>query len=289
MIYATFLCISHLLSTPICCQLNCKLNEIMRKIVFFISLLFIVSCTNEKIDWESNPIDSNIHVDFREILGIDTRQLTLFCATEKAYPCINYPIATKFSFDNNKLSVTFTDVVATEFCFTAVGPATTNIVLPVLGNGEYELELNNGNLKNSGKFIVSDEKVDILFKNPKGISITRQSTHRVPSNTYWGTIGYHTESTAQQVTDFLQKTAELGAKFNKQNPGDYFYYEIDKNGDIITETENSGYHFVKAIVFNYTGDEESFKKQLKELSKTYFDDMYISIYTYKGEHIYNWG
>lgn len=260
----------------------------MKKILFFISLLFIVACTNEKIDWASNPIDSNIHVEFREMLSIDSRQLTLSCATEKQYPCINYPIATKLNFDNNKLSVTFTHVVETEFCFTAIGPATASVVLPDLENGEYELELNNGNLENKGKLIVSDEKVDILFNNPKGIHITRQSTRRVPSNTYWGTIGYHAESTSQKVTEFLQKAAALGVEFNKQEPGDYFYYEIDKKGNIITETENSGYYFVKAIVFQYTGNEELFKKQLKELGKTYFDDMYISIYTYKGEHIYNW-
>lgn len=260
----------------------------MRKLFLFICLISFASCMQEKIDLQSNPIDSNINVEFREMLGKDSRQLTLHCQTEKAYPCINYPIAITQNFENNKLSITFTKVLETDFCLTAIGPASVGINVPTLDNGTYEIELNNGNFANTGKFIVSDEKVELLFKNPKGINIVRKITHRVPTKTYWGTIGYHTEATAGKVNDFLQKASALGADFNKQTPGDYYYYEIDNKGDIVTETENSGYYFVKAFIFQFDGNEELFKKEIKDLAKTYFDDMYISINTYKGEYIYNW-
>ena len=259
----------------------------MKKLITLIFVISFISCEDE-INLQSNPIDSNVIIELRELLGTDSRQFSLFCETEKQYPCVNYPILTEENFEKDKLDITFTEVVETDFCFTAIGPATTIVNLPSLENGTYEIGLNNANFANKGKLIISNDKVDIIFKNPKGIHITRQSTRRVPSNTYWGTIGYHSETTISKVNEFIRKVSELGADFNKQVPGHYFYYEIDKNGEIVGNAENSGSYFLKAFIFQHTGDEELFKKRIKEIATTYFDDMYINIETCKGERIVNW-
>lgn len=261
--------------------------KIMKYLSLAISILLFVSCRKEG-EKDSNPVDSKIFIAFRETLDNDSRKLSLLCRTEKSYPCINFPLLSNQDFKSGPLDITFTGVGETELCLTAIGPASTQISLPALGNGTYDLHLNNGKLLNSGKIVISNDKVDLLFANPKGIEIVRSSTQRVPANTYWGTIGYHVQATAPKVNEFLQKAAALGAEFNKQSPGHHFYYEIDNNGDIITNTENSGYYFMKAFIFQYTGDEASFKQKIKELGATYFDDMYINIETYKGERIYNW-
>ena len=260
----------------------------MKKIITFIFVLSLFSCDNDGINLLSNPIDSNIIIEFRELLGTDSRQFSLFCQTEKQYPCCNYPILAEEKFADNKLDITFTEVLETDLCFTAIGPATTIVNLPSLVNGTYEIGLKNANLANKGKLEISDDNVDIIFKNEKGILIKRQSTRRVPLNTYWGTIGYHSATTINKVNDFIQKASELGADFRKQTPGHYFHYEIDKNGDIVEDIENSGYYFLKCFIFQYTGDEDLFKKEIKELAATYFDDMDIRIETYKGEDICNW-
>lgn len=261
----------------------------MKKLLSLICIMLLISCDKENIDLESNPIDSNINIEFRELLGTDSRQLALYCQTDKVYPCVNYPIVTEENYDNNRLNITFTEVLEIDFCYTAIGPATAEIGLPSLETGTYEIELNNANLKNKGTLYISDNKVDIIFKKQKGINIVRQSTQRVPPNTYWGEISYFDEGTTNQANDFLQKVAVLGADFGKQNQGHYVYYEIDKNGDIINNAENSGSSFAKAFIFQYTGDEELLKEQLKEIATAYFDDnMYIYINTYKGERIINW-
>ncbi|MGC4233163.1 MAG: hypothetical protein QM594_09300 [Niabella sp.] len=259
----------------------------MKKLILLFATISFISCNKNRVDLSSNPIDSNIKIEFREELSATSRQPYLLCITEKAYPCINYPILTEEKFENNRLSVTFTKVVETEFCLTAIGPARTGVNLPS-ENGTYEIGLHNGKFSNTGTLVISDEKVDILFEKTRGIDILRQTTRRVPPNTYWGTIGYHSAGTGNKVNEFLEKASVLGADFRKQTPGHYFFYEIDKNGNIVTHTETSGYHFSKKFIFQFTGDEASFKSQIKQLAKTYFGDMNISIETYKGEHIYNW-
>ncbi|MFT3904309.1 MAG: hypothetical protein QM727_14135 [Niabella sp.] len=259
----------------------------MKKFIVPLALLSLISCNKDNVDLTSNAIDTNIRVEFREQLSPTSRQPYLLCQTEKAYPCSNYGILTERTFDKNKLDITFVRVLQSDICLTSLGPATTSIDLP-LENGTYEIGLTNGKFANTGTLIISDDKVDILLKKTKGINIFRQTTRRVPPNTYWGTIGYHTESTSDKVNDFLQKVSALGAEFAKQTPGYYFFYEIGNDGNIVTNTEMSGYYFSKKFIFQFTGDEEVFKRRLKELSKTYFDDMYINIETYKGEQIYNW-
>ena len=261
----------------------------MKKIITLIFVIILNSCDNDGDNLRSNPIDSNITIEFRELLGTDSRQLSFFCQTGKIYPCINYPILTEQNFENDILDITFTKVIETDICLTAIGPATTNVFLPSLVNGTYEIALNNSKLANKGKLEISNDKVDVIFENEKGIIIKRQSTRRVPLNTYWGTIGYHSATTINKVNDFLQKASELGVDFSYQKPGHYFYYEIDENGEIVENIENSGYYFLKGFIFQYTGDEDLFKKEIKELAVTYYDDMYINIETYKGERIYNWG
>lgn len=262
----------------------------MKKISIFVIAALFVACEQNEDPLKKNAIDSKIKVEVREYLDLNSRQLVLHCQTGKAYPCINYPILTEQVFQKNKLSITFTSVLETDFCFTAIGPASTVINLGNMVNGQYELELNNAELKNKGTLKISGSEIVLDFKSQNGIEIVRQITKKIPAGTFWGTIGYHSESTIEDVDKFLNKLNDIeGVAFNKQVPGEYFYYEINQNGDIVTNTENSGYHFVKAFIFQYTGnDEDKLKKEIDQLAAPYFDDLYINVETYKGERIYNW-
>lgn len=258
-----------------------------KTVILCISVLLLACNNNPELD-DIPPIDPNITIELREVLGTDSRNLMLYCKTEKIYPCINFPILTEKTVDKDSYKITFTGIGEIGICLTAIGPASTVIELNSTSNGNYQIELNNGNLKNKGTLEVSDSEIAINIAQQNGIEILRPVTKRVPSKTYWGTIGYHTESTINKVNEFLQKLKDNGAIFNKQNPGHYFYYEIDQNGDIVTNTENSGYYFMKASIFQYNGDEVGFKQQIKELAVPYYDDMSINVQTYKGEQINNW-
>lgn len=260
----------------------------MRTLSLLLIIVSFLSCRKDPDKQKTTRIDSNIIVTVKEQLNSHSRELVLHCRTEKTYPCINFPLLASQNFKSSALEISFMGIGNTELCLTAIGPAAITIPLSTLKEGSYEIWLNNGEFKNKGHLEISNEKVDLLFSNPKGIIITSQSTQRIPPNTYWGTIGYHSQATAPAVEEFLQKVAEFGADFNKQTPGQYVFYEIDEHGSIVTKSENSGYHFMKAFVFQYDGDEELFKKNIKELGATYFDEMYINMETYKGERVNNW-
>ncbi|GAB3419395.1 hypothetical protein GCM10027516_14810 [Niabella aquatica] len=89
--------------------------------MFLVTISFI-SCDRRGADLTSNPIDSNIKVEFREQLSATSRQSYLFCATERAYPCINFGILTDEKLNKNKLDVTFVKVIESGICLTALGP-----------------------------------------------------------------------------------------------------------------------------------------------------------------------
>jgi hypothetical protein len=135
---------------------------------------------------------------------------------------------------------------------------------------------------------VSDTEIELILEQYNGIYIIRPTTYRVPQKTYWGNIGYHTSSSINLVDEFLQKLADKGAQFNKQTPGHYFYYEIDQNGEIITNTENSGYYFVKAFIFQYNGNESELNDLIMIDGKNYKADLSINMETFKGEQVNNW-
>jgi hypothetical protein len=257
----------------------------MKKLLTFGIAALLIACD----DNDSASTGSKITIETREVLEPASRRLTFFCKTQKIYPCANIPILTEKQIDEASFKITFTSVGETSLCLTATGPATTSVDLNTLRNGEFEIELNNAYLKNKGTLKVTDTEIELLFDQENGIEIVRPNTKRVPGKTYWGTIGYHVQSSSVLADEFIQKFVAQGAAFNKQTPGNYFYYDINSAGDIVSNVESSGYYFLKAFIFQYDGDESALKNLIEVDGKNYKKDLSISVQTYKGEQINNWG
>jgi hypothetical protein len=260
----------------------------MKRLFAFCIVAILISCENDDSGLESNPIDSRIIIETREVLEPNSRRLAFFAKTEKFYHCVNFPLLTKQEIDENSFKVTFTSVGKSDICLTAGGPATTFLDFNTLSNGEYEIELNNANLKNKGTLKVTDTDITFLFGHKNGIDFVRENTKRVPTRTYWVTIGYHVQSSSTLVDEFIQKFKDAGAVFNKQSPGHYFYYEIDNSGDLLINAENSGYYFIRGFIFQYNGDESVLKQLVQVDGKNYEETLTMSLETYKGESFYNW-
>lgn len=261
----------------------------MKKLSIFWILIFLASCDDSDLGLKSNPIDSKIIIETREILEPNSRRLTFFCKTERIYPCVNFPLLTDKQTENNSFKIKFTSVSESIVCATALGPATTTIDLNSVSNGEYEIDLDNAKLKNKGTLIVTDTDISLEFGLKNGIDFIRKNTKRVPNKTYWGTIGYHVQSSSTLVDEFIQKFVDAGAIFSKQSPGHYFYYEINNSGDIVTNVENSGYYFMRNFIFQYGGDESKLRDIIQVEGKDYKETLSMRLETYKGERFYNWG
>lgn len=261
----------------------------MRNFLIFILCLFTVACDLANNSEPITALESKIIITPIEVLGESSRSLSLISKTEKIYPCMNFPILTDKSINQNGIFITFLGVEETDFCLTALGPATAVLDLGIVKTGPMSLELNTTLHRNPGQLTITDTEINMDFQQQNGIEIVRNVTKRVPENTYWGNIGYHTESSITQVEEFLQKLEIEGALFEKKIPGDYHYFEIDEDGEIVVNRENSGYWFVEGFIFRYAGEEDVFKENVLSLSREYFPDLYINVQTFRGESIYNWG
>ncbi len=263
----------------------------MKKYMFLLLALPVMlplACEKETLLNET-AIDSKILIDIREYLR--DNKIVLACKTENFYPCMNYSILTTQSYNGgNQVTVMFQGVFETDICLTAIGPASTEIDLSALSNGQYELTFINGKVENKGWLKISDSEIILDFKTQHGIEITTPIMKRVPANTYWGSIGYARQSSENSIDQFIDKLSDLGIKYNKQAPGYYFHYSINADGEYVFDTENSGFHFAKGLFFQYGGDESKLDGLIQtEGKELYKDDVYISIWTHNGGHLYNWG
>jgi hypothetical protein len=84
-----------------------------------------------------------------------------------------------------------------------LGPATTNIDLGAIPNGTYPVNLTVESNESEGQLIVTTDYYAILLNNPKQLKITNNPLKRIPENTIWGTIGYHSGSTEALVSSLI--------------------------------------------------------------------------------------
>ena len=146
----------------------------MRRLLKIFILLLFFACNNDDLDLE-RPIDSDLKIELREWISPDKQGLHLQAATERIYPCVNYLLMFDQHFDRKRIVITFTGVIETNICLTALGPATASIYLSHLEKGIYELELNNGALKNHGKLVITDTETKLEFATQNGVQIMKDS------------------------------------------------------------------------------------------------------------------
>ena len=235
-------------------------------------------------------VDSKINIRLVEIYDKSPRTLQLRFATEKMYPCANYPIIVSSQQLSNNIDISFKGVVNNiGICLTAIGPATATINLGALSNGTYNLNFYNGNVKHTGKLIISSDSYAINFANNELFNFTNAPLNRIPEHTIWGTIGYHKQETSSLVQSFIDALINLGAEKKAYNPGYYNEYVIDTNGDIVQPGENSGYWFARSFIFHFSKDIANVEQLVKQYARDYGNDyMYISVYTDKGEQFLSW-
>jgi hypothetical protein len=261
----------------------------MKRIIYLPLILCLsVACETNDGNIDNDPIDSSVLIEAREALDPTARQLTLYCATEKIYPCSNYTIRTETRREGKHIEISFKSVELGLICFTSLGPAVSLVDLGPTTPGTYSLTFRNGNIRSHGTLAVSDNEIELFFPQQNGIKIVRPLTNRVPDDTYWGTIGYATENSAALADQFIKSLKEEGAVFSKQVPGHYFYYEIDEKGELAVDVKNSGYYFVKGLIFQYGGSESDLRDLIRSKGQELSDRLSINIQSSSGAQINNW-
>lgn len=207
--------------------------------------------------------------------------VTLSCQTVDWYPCANYFLDSKRTFDGEKLSITFTEAISPDICLTSSGPARVSFELDSIPNGEYRIELNNGHLRNGGVLKITANDVTLDLNSQDGIAIENQTVKLAPEGTFVGYISHRSLDVQDKVNEFLDKVQDMDGvtAFNNQVPGVYSAYTIGEDGKLLL-LGNCGCVSESGVIFQYKGDdEEQFIADLDALATSYNDSMSISIYT----------
>ena len=258
----------------------------MKKTIFIlIVLLSSISCEKTS-NYESQLVDSDIVIRMREELGNPTRSLEFGLQTEKAYPCINYSLITNSTTTTDKISIEVLGINAPTICLTATGPAGSTIPVSSIQNKSYDIEFKLGTNISTGKLICTSNEFKLQMNDLLQIKIDGPVLKRVPVNTIWGTVGYHSSTTSDKVNDFINSIVTAGASEVNLEDGNYNYFEIGNSK--IKEPTNSGYWFTKTFVYKFNGDKNLVRSIVKDYSKNFGELMSISVYGDLGEEFLGW-
>ncbi len=116
---------------------------------------------------------------------------------------------------------------------------------------------------------------------------TRNKLNRIPEDTIWGDISYMSDMTPAIADEFLADMAALGAETGTLAPGYYREFEIDKDGKAVQPEPDNPNHPRRSRYFpdDIAKVDQLIRQYLLESEK---DNLYISVYTDKGEQFLSW-
>jgi hypothetical protein len=251
------------------------------------TLFFQISCSDTITEVNYERIDTRLELTLKEELSVYSRLLSIDCATERIYPCINYGIDYSMTKSSNKITIRFNQIIMPEICLTALGPAYSNIKLGNLSNGLYILNLLVNGKTQTANLKVNDSTFKIEYEPGFDFIFKKTELKRIPQNVIWGSVGYINDTLTTSVNSFLDSLIIIGASEINLSPGDYGYFQIDSFGKIVAP-EYHGYPFIKMYLYEFNGSSESLKELIRNTNQRFLNNMYISCNTWKGEYIWGW-
>lgn len=260
------------------------LHNVKRLLPALLLVLLICGCRK---DISPGPIDSTIHLRMWETLDSTGRELRFECSTAKSYGCCNYEIGHAMEQEAGKINIEFGGIIVPYMCLTSIGPATATIELGSLSNGTYDLDIQLQDQYEHGQLVVAPGAYAIHIGESRQLLVDIPILNRVPAETIWGNIGYHSSTTAPLVQTFIDSLQLLGATPQGYQAGEYGYFRIDGNGQIMPP-ENAGHYFDRPYILTYTGGSTALKELVRRYGAAHGDEMSITLNTAKGERFMSW-
>lgn len=263
-----------------------------KNILLFITLISLPLLFNNCDDTVSDnteytAIDSRVNIKLAEELSPGKRTLFLYCNTERIYGCMNYGIDYYVIRGTNSFNVKFRNIVISQICLTALGPASCQIKLGELSAGTYNLNLEVNGKTEQAILTITSGSYKITHTPGFDFKFDNTELKRVPDNLIWGSVGYINDSLTNAVNTFIDSLQLLGASPVTLTAGDYGFFKIDASGNMIPP-ENHGYPFIKMFLYDYQNDLEDVKQLIKRTQQQYVNQIYISCNTWQGDVCYGW-
>lgn len=183
----------------------------MKKIVLLTLSILTLACSLNEDDLEDEYaqyistksiaskiqfMPEEIHADYSVV---EKPTLKLKLLTREIFPCINHSLITSEFINGAELIVRFEDVLYSEVCATALGPAIKYIDLPLTIN---KLTFINGKTIDRYNVSIDGEKIKINLIKSSFTTSLYDNTFRYPENSFAFICGTNSNNT-RIYTDFL--------------------------------------------------------------------------------------
>lgn len=263
-----------------------------KKLLFVSGLIVLIflfhNCTDSTSpEFSFERIDSKLNIVLREEFSSENRNLILNCLTERIYPCFNYGIDYSAVKGAKNFKLRFSKIIIPQICLTALGPAGCSINLGALADGQFNLELEVNGKTEIAQLLVSGNTYQIYHQPSLNFKFENPQLNRIPEFLIWGSVGYINDSLETVVNTFIDSLHSLGAQQVQLLPGDYWYFKVDAQGNLIPP-EYHGYPFIKMFAYSFNGSLDELKELIYRYSSRYYNKLYISLYDWRGGAIYGW-
>jgi len=229
-------------------------------------------------------IDDEFEIRLWEALAPEQRNLQLRTETLAEESCLNYEISYQIVKRNNRIRTSIDDIVEPDDCLPGVARPAADIDLGTVENGLYEFEINlqNSAIVNSGQLVVNDDSYSVEMNSTNGITLSPAQLLRIPERTVWGYLS------AEQVdgiaNDFLDDLSSSASE-KEFLVGNYGYFTLGDNNEITfpttLETKFVDQHL---FIINFTADITELERIIEQYKEQYSEEeLELKVFTWQGE------
>jgi hypothetical protein len=135
--------------------------------------------------------------------------------------------------------------------------------------------------------IVTDTSYEISNGTGSWTYIASSLINRIPAYTIWGSFSSGNASANLIANSFVDSLDTIGATARTFSPGDYAYFTVGSNGQIVDQNVTSIFH--SAFAFVYHGDLALVKNLVLEYGTEYGSNILITVFAYDGEEFISTG
>lgn len=256
---------------------------------FLVSLLLMLTNCESETAQPVNTLGTEVALSMTEFIDHDERNLTLKFLTRKDFPCINYQIKHQLYSNDHSVRIVLEKVEEADVCLDAIGPASAFVELGNLPHNEYDLTIQLGaSVIRSGTLTVNKDIYRIDLHDAEGVNLTTPELRRVPRQTIWGSLKFEADQDKKDIIKFFDNALDqAGAKQKKFAEGDYGYFRVGSDGNILPSSENREFEREHAFLLDFRGDAEDLQSVLKQVNQRY-EGVQIRIYDNQGREYRSW-
>ncbi|HPG39388.1 MAG TPA: hypothetical protein PLP19_01020 [bacterium] len=232
----------------------------------------------------TTAIDSKINISIVVESEKADADIALAFFTEKVYPSAGYQIIGGITRTENVYKIYLKDIGIPEGPAAAVlSYAYAKFTLSKPAPGNYGMDIYVDGHLVKGVFTVTRDSYTLTIRSNDYIGTANETINRIPQNLIWGQAESIKPAPYQA---FLDSLTILGAQQHNLQTGDYYFFKIDPQRNIHTNSAlgmtNGGY-----FIYTFPGDTILIRNLVKRFAKRYADSIFIQLVGSRGERYYS--